>query len=389
MRIIKSFLDTDKYKLTMGRFVYHMHPNAEVVYEFKCRNKNVDLSPYADLIMNQINQLSELQLTQVEKEYLLKNGYNKEFVDFLSNFKFNPKEEVEITTDPFTLKFKGLWKNTIYYEVPVLAIINEIYFNHIAPLNTISMTEGDKRLMEKIEMVKNFGDPGFKFMDFGTRRRRSAPWQLNVVSTLNQMLPDNFIGTSNIHYAHLLNIKCHGTMAHEFLSAYQRFADIKTFQYKALYDWIYFNKGTLGIALTDIIGFDAFLEEFKWDLARLYDGMRQDSGDPYWWGEKFKKFYENLGIDPKTKVAIFSNALTIPEAIQIYRHFKGDFKMVFGIGTHLTNDFEHKALNIVIKMIYCNGKAVAKLADDSGKGMCPDPEWVNYIKIQRNLTHVK
>lgn len=388
MQIIKSFLDTDFYKLTMGRFVFHNFPFYPTVYEFKCRNKDVDLSPFADLILEQIHKFANLKITEIEKEYLKSIDFDESYIDFLSKLKLNPEKEVEIKTNPFSIRISGEWKDVIYYEVPILAIINEIYFNHITPFTTASLLDGDKRLQEKISLIQDLNDPNFKFMDFGTRRRRSSDWQLDVISTFKQIFPNNFIGTSNIHFAHLLKIKCLGTMAHEFLSAYQQIAPIKSFQYRALYDWIYFNKGNLGIALTDIIGFDAFLKEFSWDLVRLYDGMRQDSGDPIKWGEKFIQHYKSFNIDPKTKTAVFSNALTIKEAIQIYQHFKNDFKMIFGIGTHLTNDFNYDPLNIVIKMIYFNNKPVAKLADDAGKGMCPDENWVKYLIKVKELNHV-
>jgi nicotinate phosphoribosyltransferase len=219
------------------------------------------------------------------------------------------------------------------------------------------------------------------FFDFGLRRRYSGAWHEEVVRTLAAALPEHFRGTSNVYLAMQLGLTPIGTMAHEYLQAYQAFGSrLSDFQKAALEGWVQEYRGDLGVALTDVIGMDAFLADFDLYFAKLFDGLRHDSGDPVAWGEKAIAHYRKLRIDPASKRLVFSDGLDIPRAIALHRHFAGRIATSFGIGTDLTNDTPHKALNIVMKLTSCNGQPVAKLSDAPGKTLCDDETFLAYLR---------
>ena len=378
--IINSLLDTDLYKLTMLMFVYHQFPGIEVEYKFKCRNKKIP-EKYLDRIADEINHLCTLKFTDDELNYLSTLPFFKDdFIDFLRLFQFNinhiepyfdhKKEELCIT-------IKGPWLLTILFEVPVLAIVNEVYFEDKCKVGF----ESNERLAAKIEKIINGADYDFRFVDFGTRRRFNKSWHSTVIQELKTHLPDNFVGTSNVMFAKMYNIKPIGTISHELLQAGQavgpRLIDSQKY---ILQKWVDEYRGDLGIALTDVIGIDAFLKDFDIYFAKLYDGLRHDSGDPYKWGDKVINHYDDLGIESITKTAVFSDGLTIDSAINLYNYFKNRIGVSFGIGTHLTNDVGIKPVQIVIKMTTCNGQPVAKISDSPGKTMCEDEDYVKYLK---------
>jgi nicotinate phosphoribosyltransferase len=282
------------------------------------------------------------------------------------DLKFD-KKDLHITV-------KGSWLLTILFEVPLLAIVNEVYFDNIYP------SEGVKKLSEKLQMVHGIED--FKFADFGTRRRFKAEWQKVIVETCVKTVPNNFVGTSNVRLAMENGIRPIGTMAHEWIQAGQNVGvRLMDSQKRMLQAWVDEYRGDLGIALTDTLGVNAFIRDFDGYFAKLYDGVRHDSGDPIEWGEKMLAHYNELRIDPRTKTFVFSDGLTFPKAVEILDHFRNRVKVVFGIGTNLTNDFEGiEPLQIVMKMTECNGRPVAKISDSPGKGMCHNEEYLAYLK---------
>lgn len=390
--VITSLLDTDLYKLTMMQCVLHYFPASMVEYKFQCRNqdnKNIaKLGLYLDEIKQEVQNLCNLKFTEDELEFLSGLDFIKsDFIEFLRLFKLNP-DFINITKDEnnnLDIIIKGPWLHTIMYEVPVLAIVNEIYFRNNDIIEN-SYCTGDNLLENKINLIKNYNNNKvninkFKFTDFGTRRRFSKYWHEYVVTKLVQELPINFVGTSNVLLAKKFNLVPIGTMAHEFLQAAQalgpRLVDSQKF---ALEIWTQEYRGRLGIALTDIVGMDAFLNDFDLFFAKLFDGLRQDSGNPIEWGEKAIEHYNKLKIDPNTKRLIFSDALTIKSALNIFEHFYGRAKTAFGIGTSLTNDLGYEPIQIVIKMIKCNNQPVAKISDSPGKIMCQDQSYLDYLK---------
>ena len=351
--------------------ILHQFPGASVEYRFRCRNEGIDLRPFKADIEKEIDHLCTLQFKEDELEYLRSLRFIKDdFVEFLSLFRLKRKYiEIVDTGSELAITIKGPWLHTILFEIPVLAIVNETYFRHTA--GGIDKTEGRKRLDAKIRMIEDEPDNHLiSISDFGTRRRFSRQWQKEVLETLKERIPAQFAGTSNVYYAKELKLIPMGTMAHEYLQACQalgpRLRDSQTYAFEM---WAKEYRGDLGIALTDVYGIEPFLKDFDMFFCKLFDGVRQDSGDPLLWGERMIAHYKANRCDPRTKTFIFSDSLTFDRLVEIFRRFKGRVKLGFGVGTNLTNDLGPAPLNIVIKMVRANGQPVAKISDTPGKSM--------------------
>jgi len=383
--IINSLLDTDLYKFTMMQVVLHHFPGAQVEYRFKCRNAGVDLTPYVDEIREQIEALCTLRFSEAELAYLRGLRFIKsDFVDFLGLFQLNTKyihvEPAQAGPGEISIVIKGPWLHTILFEIPVLAIVNEVYFRRTQ--RSADLESGRRRLMEKIALVRD--DPrlaSLRIADYGTRRRFSQGWQDEVLATLEKELGVHLAGTSNVMFAVKHGLIPLGTMAHEYLQACQalgpRLRDSQTFGFET---WAREYRGDLGIALSDVYGMDAFLRDFDMYFCKLFDGARHDSGDPVQWGERLIAHYEKNRVDPRTKTLVFSDSLTFPKVIDLYLRFSGRVRLAFGVGTNLTNDLGYQPLQIVIKMVRCNGQPVAKLSDSPEKNMCDDAAYLAYLR---------
>jgi len=384
--IITSLLDTDLYKFTMMQAVLHQFPGAQVEYRFKCRNEGVKLGDLAQEIRHEIQSLCTLSFKEAELAWLSGLRFIKsDFVDFLALFKLNEKY-ITVSTTPsgdLDIVIKGPWLHTILFEIPVLAIVNEVAFKRLYPMG--DLLEGRRRLSEKINQLKsaNLGD--LKIADYGTRRRFSKAWQEEVLRVLQTQLgvgqKGQLAGTSNVFFAMTLGLTPLGTMAHEYLQACQalgpRLRDSQVFGFES---WAREYRGDLGIALSDVYGIEPFLRDFDLYFCKLFDGARHDSGDPFAWGERMIAHYKSNRVDPKTKILIFSDGLTVPKTIELYQQFRGRCQLAFGIGTNLTNDLGYEPLQIVIKMVNCNGQPVAKLSDTPSKNMCTDEKYLAYLR---------
>ncbi|MEI8155767.1 MAG: nicotinate phosphoribosyltransferase [Burkholderiales bacterium] len=392
--IITSLLDTDLYKFTMMQAVLHQFPGAQVEYRFKCRTPGVDLAAHASDIREEISQLCSLHFQDSELLYLRSLRFIKsDFVDFLGLFKLNEKY-ITITAKPngeIEIVIVGPWLHTILFEIPVLAIVNEVYFRNTQPAP--DFLEGRKRLEVKVSQLRSEGLSDLKIADYGTRRRFSRAWHDEVLRVLvarlgtvqspgkNAGAPGQLAGTSNTLAAMRLGLTPLGTMAHEYLQATQalgpRLRDSQIFAFES---WAREYRGDLGIALSDVYGMSAFLRDFDLYFCKLFDGARHDSGDPFEWGERMLTHYTRNRVDPRTKTLIFSDGLTVPRTIELYQQFKGRCQLAFGIGTNLTNDLGYEPLQIVIKMVQCNGQPVAKLSDTPSKSMCEDEKYLAYLR---------
>ena len=401
--IITSLLDTDLYKFTMMQVVLHQFPGAQVEYKFKCRNPGIDpatgqaahnLALHANEIRDEIRSLCRLHFQDIELAYLQSMRFIKsDFVDFLGLFKLNekyiavsalPSGEIDIT-------IRGPWLHTILFEIPVLAIVNEVYFRNTQ--KQPDLIEGRQRLDVKIEQLRSKGLCNLKIADYGTRRRFSKAWHEEVLRVLGDRLgtaqrpgcaagvAGQLAGTSNVLFAMQLGLTPLGTMAHEFLQACQALGPrLRDSQIYAFESWTKEYRGDLGIALSDVYGMSAFLRDFDLLFCKLFDGARHDSGDPFQWGERMLEHYAKNRVDPRTKTLIFSDALTVPRTIELYQQFEGRCQLAFGIGTNLTNDLGYEPLQIVIKMVRCNGQPVAKLSDTPSKDMCDDEKYLAYLR---------
>ena len=390
-RIIQSMLDTDFYKLTMMQAVLHQYPNAMVEWAFKCRNSE-DLIPHIHEIRRQISLLSELKLTKDEEEYLTSIPYFKpDFVRFMKLFRYNPEYvSVEEVNGELSIRVNGPWLQVILFEIVALAIVSEVRNRHLFPDTTVDMVI--EKLSNKNKELQAKADASvldsFTLADFGTRRRFSLKAQETVIDKMMTEFPGKFVGTSNVDIARRYGLKPIGTMAHEWIMAHQQLGSrLVDSQSRALESWVQEYRGELGIALTDCVTTDVFLRDFDLYFAKLFDGLRHDSGDPIEFGYKCIKRYQELGIDPKTKTLVFSDGLNYDKCLTIIKEFAGKIKVSFGIGTKLTCDIDGiPPLEIVIKMVSCNGGPVAKISDSSGKGMCEDPDYVEYTKKVFGIT---
>jgi len=401
--IITSLLDTDLYKFTMMQAVLHQFPGAQVEYKFKCRNANVDpvsaqaarpLAAYVNQIRAEIGALCSLHFQDAELVFLQSLRFIKsDFIDFLGLFKLNEKYITvsALASGEIDITIRGPWLHTILFEIPVLAIVNEVYFRNTQKLP--DLIEGRKRLDIKIGQLRSAGLNDLKIADYGTRRRFSVAWHEEVLRVLVARLgtahspghgagrAGQMAGTSNVLFAMKLGLTPLGTMAHEYLQACQALGPrLRDSQIYAFESWAKEYRGDLGIALSDVYGMSAFLRDFDLYFCKLFDGARHDSGDPFQWGERMIDHYQHHRVDPRTKTLIFSDSLTVPRIIELYRQFKGRCQLAFGIGTNLTNDLGYEPLQIVIKMVRCNGQPVAKLSDSPAKDMCEDEKYLAYLR---------
>ncbi|EMI5492106.1 nicotinate phosphoribosyltransferase [Providencia stuartii] len=385
--IITSLLDTDAYKLHMQQAVFHHYSQVPVVAEFRCRSSEI-LGTYANEIRQQVQLMADLSLTKEEFHYLSSLPFFKEdYLTWLKQFHFKP-EQVDIsTTDDgqLAIRISGPWVEVIMWEVPLLALVSEIVQRDRHP--QITADDAVKQLKKLLTVFYSQAEEDhidlsrFKLMDFGTRRRFSYDVQSAIVSLLKKEFP-YLVGTSNYKLAHELGLSPVGTQAHEWFQAHQQISpELANSQIAALQSWLDEYPDQLGIALTDCITMDAFLRDFDADFAKRYQGLRHDSGDPIEWGEKAIAHYEKLGIDPMSKTLVFSDSLDLQKSLELYRYFHKRINLVFGIGTRLTCNIPGVIpLNIVIKLVECNGKPVAKLSDSPGKTICEDDEFVNQLR---------
>ncbi len=396
-RIITSLLETDAYKFSMGQAIYHQFSDYKTTWDFKCRNTDVHFTPeMVEEIKNQIKLYCDLRFNEEELEYLHNIKWIKgSYVDFLRLWK--PRfDDFEISNKAecgLSIETKGTWLNTSMYEIPTLAIVNEVYFRMAYDYNEL-IASFKERLDDKIAKLENGEYDISAFSEFGMRRRLSAEAQDMAVKRLKECKPVNskFVGTSNVYLAKKYNITPVGTMAHEWIMCVGQGNHKHNPAYSnwyALDAWVKEYGVLNGTALTDAITTKCFLKDFQLTYSTLFSGVRHDSGDPYDWGNMMIEHYKNLGIDPTTKTLLFSDSLDFERATAINKYFKGKAKVAFGIGTYIANDTSAPALNIIMKTTACNGMDVAKISDVEGKGMCKNPDYIHYLKrcIEWRLSH--
>jgi nicotinate phosphoribosyltransferase len=390
--VLHTLLDTDAYKLHMQQAVFHHYYDVEVAAEFRCRGDDL-LGIYADTIREQVDAMQHLTLQDDEYQWLSGLPFFKaDYLNWLRDFRYNP-EQITVTNNNGRLHIRlaGPWREVIMWEVPLLAVISEIVHRYRSPEASVeqALVTLESKLVDFHQMTESIDMSRFRLMDFGTRRRFSREVQQAIVERLQQ--EPWFVGTSNYDLARRRNLTPMGTQAHEWFQAHQQISpDLATSQRAALAAWLEEYPDQLGIALTDCITMDAFLRDFGPEFANRYQGLRHDSGDPVEWGEKAIAHYQKLGIDPLTKVLVFSDNLDLTKAVDLYRQFSSRVNLSFGIGTRLTCDIPQvKPLNIVIKLVECNGKPVAKLSDSPGKTICHDKAFVRALRKAFDLPQIK
>lgn len=368
----------DFYKFTMGQFVFNHYPRTQVKYAFKCRTQGVRLADVLSLkdIQAQLDSARELHFSGEELQYLYgltgqsdKAYFSEEYIRFLTTFQLPPYRLDSMDGD-LILEFAGPWHQAIYWETIALSIVNEMY-----NLKNFSLLEGlNRKLEEKIVFMKDH--PDIKFADFGTRRRSSERWHSQVLKRIAEEIPSNFIGTSNVFFSKVYNRKPVGTFAHELLMiptavvlkkkpTLDTLIDVNE---EILYQWFKMYGKDLAIALSDTYGSDLFFSRiFHTGRAIDYNGVRQDSGDPFVFGEQAIKFYQHNHIEPLEKTIVFSDGLEPWKMDQLQQMFGKKINVRFGWGTNLTNDSGVTPLSIVVKPVMADGEACVKLSDNLAK----------------------
>jgi nicotinate phosphoribosyltransferase len=388
-QIITSLLSEDAYKFSMGQAIYHHFSEYKTTWAFKCRNKDVHFTKeMVEEIKRQVKLFCSLRFTEDELSYLDKIRWIKgSYVDFLrlwharfEDFTIDDNAECGLN-----IEASGTWLNTSMYEIPILAIVNEVYFRFAYDEDELQR-QFERKLTEKIQALVDGKYNLGNFSEFGLRRRLSLKAQDLAVRMLKEnnasFKDSNFVGTSNVELAKKYGVTPVGTMAHEWIMCSGQGNHKHNPAYSnwyALDAWVKEYGVLNGIALTDTITTDCFLRDFQLTYATLFSGVRHDSGDPYEWGEKMIRHYEKLGIDPKSKTLLFSDSLDFERASKLYEYFKDKSRVAFGIGTFISNDTDVPALNIVMKVTKCNGQDVAKISDVQGKGMCKNADYVDYL----------
>lgn len=391
MPIIQSLLDTDFYKFTMGHWVFKRYPYIAVRYAFKNRTARVRLADYIDeaALRRELDHVRTLRVNPSELHYLRGTSeygdriFSEDYLTFLKELRL-PPYALERVDGTYKLEFVGVWCEAIYWETLALSIINELYYRTLmerlsALERDVVMATGTLRLAEKIKILRS--RPDIAFSDFGTRRRFSRGWQEYVVRGLAQAMPEQLLGTSNTVMAMQYGLRPIGTLAHELymvMAGIMAESDgtIRASHNRVLQAWWEEYGWGLSIALTDTYGTDFFFRDMTAEQARVWKGLRQDSGDPMAFGEKAIAFYEQHGIDPHDKLVVFSDGLDLGTIVKLADHFAGRIRVSFGWGTNLTNDLGFEALSLVIKVVEANGQRTVKLSDNLAKatGNAPDIE---------------
>ncbi len=405
-QIITSLLETDLYKFSMGQAIYHQYPSYKTRWTFKCRNTDVKFSQeMVQEIKDQITAYCDLRFKEDELEYLSKIEWlHEDYIDHLRIWKPRYQDFI-ISTDSdcgLFLEAVGTWVNTSMYEIPILAIVNEVYYRMTYNYDEL-FVQYKRKLQEKVEWLKTGKYNLGVFSEFGLRRRLSAEAQELAVKTLcdsnNEYKDSKCIGTSNVYLARKFNVVPVGTMAHEFVMCVGQGNPMynPAFSNKLAMDSWTKEYGVLnGTYLTDTIGDETTHLDMEYTYSVSFGGVRHDSGDPYKWGEEWIKHFENYynkyhdeRVNPKNKTLLFSDSLDFERASALYAHFKNRIKVAFGIGTYIANDTDVPALNIVMKVSECNDRPVAKLSNANGKTMCKDDAYIEYLKktIDWRLTH--
>ncbi len=381
--IVVSLLDTDLYKFNMDQVIFHKHTDLCGQYYFKCRNEGIVFTPeMVEEITAQVDYLCALRFRKEELDYLRSIRFiKKDYVEFLRLWHpIRDYVKIELSKDgELSVVVDGPLFSAMQFEIYLLEIINEVYFRMAFDYDRLKQS-AEEKLNAKIKAM-NDGTYTFKFAEFGCRRRLSREWE-DVAVCRFASETKNCVGTSNVYLAMKHNLTPVGTYAHEFVQMYQGIDSIPLAytNHYAMKDWFAEYDGDNGTALTDTITTDLFLLDFNRSNVNNYSGVRHDSGDPYEWGEKIINHYKKYGVDPKTKLLLFSDSLDFDRAQELYDYFCNKTKVSFGIGTFVSNDTCEEPLNIVIKLQYVNGRPVAKLSDSPGKAMCRDEDYLKYLK---------
>lgn len=387
-----SILDSDLYLFSVSNCIYQLYPLAEGTLTFNDRNKEQYDSKFLEALKIELVKLGSLHLTDSEFDWVVENipYIPQTYWEWLRGFRFDP-QKIEVGLDEeghLHIEVTDLLYKSIFYEIPILATVSELRNRAMGYTGNISTII--ERLDRKIDLANEYG---LKFSEFGTRRRFSAHSHEEIVKRLKERCPINCPGTSNVYFAMKYGMVPIGTLNHLLISFHASVFGNKRANYLTLEDWIKVYQGNLGTALTDLFGTDSFLRTLTRQQALLLQGYRIDSGDNFKVGNKIISRLKEFGIDPKTKLLVFSNALDFPTYKEIHDYFSPRIQVSAGIGTNLTCDpgiENYRPANIVMKLSRCrlSGKdpweKCIKISDDEGKHI-GDPREVEIARYELHL----
>jgi nicotinate phosphoribosyltransferase len=403
--IIRSLLDTDFYKLLMLQMIWGLYPKVDATFSLINRTTSVKLAEEIDEgeLRAQLDHARTLRFSKKEMIWLAGNSFygstqifEPDFLNWLAGFSLPEYELRRVKGGQLELHFAGPWMETTMWEIPALAIINEMRSRNA--LKTLGQFELDvlyarakARMWSKVERLRAL--PKLRISDFGTRRRHSFLWQRWCVEALKEGIGEAFTGTSNVLLAMDNDLEALGTNAHELpmvLAALSTTEDqLRSAPYRVLQDWNSYYGGNLLIVLPDAFGTAAFLRDAP-DWVADWTGFRPDSAPPVEAGEAILKWWREKGKDPREKLLIFSDGLDVDAIEETYKHFEGKVRMAFGWGTNLTNDFAGcaprpveglNAISLVCKVSEANGRPAVKLSDNPLKATGDRKEIARYLKI--------
>lgn len=386
--VINSILENDLYKFSMSYYYQVHYPNAWGVFTFHDRNNTEYAEEFVCALKAELAHLATLALQPSEFEWATRSIHYipQCFWEWLRGFRFEP-EKIDVWLDDehhLHIEVADAMYKVTFYEIPILAIVSELYHRHIGD-GYQTRTEIAEAMRPRMEQkVAIASAHNLYFADFGMRRRFNALAEEVVVEYMKEHCPI-FAGTSTVALAMRYNIRPIGTMAHECFMFQAAVHSPKEANYEVMEQWVDVYDGNLGTVLTDTYTVDTFLRNFSMKLAKLYDGVRHDSGDPKVFGDKIIRKYESYGIDPLSKTIVFSDGLDFATAADIKEYFAGRIKVTFGIGTNLTCDLPGvRPMNIVMKLKECRINArqpiygCVKLSDVPGKAIGTPADIANY-----------
>lgn len=368
--IIKYFTDNDLYKFSVMYAIQRLYPWSYVKYEFINRGDTKFPIGFAERLREEIAQMENLKMTKEEKRFMEKKCYffDPVFMDFLEGYRYDASEVTVTQSDSGELSvvMEGYWYRTVLWEVPLMAIISELYFQ----MTNTAPADVEKRAVVK---AKKLADIEADYSEFGTRRRFSFDVQDRVIGCLKENSGEYFKGTSNIYLAMKHDTTPIGTMPHEWFMYHGALYGYRAANIKGLEAWVEVFGGSLGITLTDTYTTDSFFESFSLKQAKLFDGLRCDSGDPIEFIDKTLDFYTKNRIEPESKTVVFSDSLNLDLVKRIKQHVNNRLHDTYGIGTFFSNDVGAKPINMVIKLTQVKSSPkgeyhqAVKLSDVLGK----------------------
>ena len=368
--IIRDFTDNDLYKFSVMNAIQKKFPDAEVVYRFVNRGETPFPEGFGEALRREVDAMRTLFLTDTAEAFMRRRCYyfDNVFFDLLKGFRFNPAEVTVVQEGGrLEVEVRGLWYRTVLWEVPLMAMISELYYRMTG---ATPAADADDRARAK---ARRFEELGAELSEFGTRRRFSFGVQDRVIGILKECMPRVLNGTSNVYLAMLHDLIPMGTHPHEWFMYHGAHYGYRVANEMAMENWVDVYDGYLGIALPDTFTSTDFFKSFSTKYAKLFDGLRCDSGDPFEFTERALSYYERHRIDPKKKTVVYSDSLDLEAIARIKRHVAGRLHDVYGVGTFLTNDVGVQPLNIVIKLFEVKPKGetdflpVVKLSDSPGK----------------------